>query len=112
MPLNIFYIDDEKELLEVFSEMFSTNDVNIKTFTDPENALVEILKNPPDLIFLDYRLTNTTGDEVAKKINSNIPKVLLSGDLTVQLQSHFDACFDKPYNIEAIQAYIDSRRIK
>jgi DNA-binding response OmpR family regulator len=108
MPIRLIYVDDETDLLELFSDMFSSPEVAIETYSDPERALEAIRRNPPDLLVLDYRLPRTTGDQIAKQVDASIPKVLVTGDVTVQLQSQFDAIFEKPFPIARIREFIQS----
>jgi len=109
MPIRLIYVDDEVDLLELFSDMFSSPEVMIETYSDPDRALEAIRRNPPDLLFLDHRLPRTTGDRIATQVDASIPKVLVTGDVTVQLESHFDAVFEKPFPIAKIREFIRSR---
>ena len=84
MPLNIVYIDDESGLCEMFEDNFTSKDICVKTFLDPEKALLAIANDPPDLVFLDFRLPGTTGDVVVTKIDRSIPVAMISGDLNVK----------------------------
>lgn len=108
MPFRIVYIDDEPDLCEIFQDSFSSERVQIDTFICPDDALLAIEKNPPDLVFLDFRLPHTTGDKVALLMNKDIPKVLLTGDLTDCGRSIFVKLFHKPFEMEEIEAFIAS----
>jgi DNA-binding response OmpR family regulator len=107
MPLKIYYLDDELELLEIFSDLFSSDDVVVTTFSDPKTAIEAIKASPPDLLFLDYRLPNTTGDQVALQIDPKIPKAIVTGDLSVTLEAKFDAKYAKPFSIKEVKAFIN-----
>lgn len=98
MPLSIVYLDDELDLLIMFTELFSSSDFVIKTFQKPEEAIHEINVKPPDLVIFDYRLPNTTGDKIALSINPDIPKVLISGDLSIEYKADYLKIFRKPYS--------------
>jgi two-component system LytT family response regulator len=106
MSLNIVYLDDEPELCEMFLDFFTSVNVSIKTFTDPQTAIDSINANPPDLIFLDYRLPNTNGDQVALKLSKSIPKVLVTGDITINTEYSFLKVFPKPYKHEEMESFI------
>lgn len=106
--LTIIYVDDEPDLLEMFSEIFSTPDITIRGFSDPDQAIAEIKKTPVDLVFLDYRLKKTTGDKVALQIDPKIPKALITGDLQVKCEAEFKAYFEKPMKIDEIRNFISS----
>jgi len=108
MPLKVYYLDDELDILEIFSDEFANEDVSVTTFSDPKAAIDAIKANPPDLLFLDYRLPNTTGDQIALLLDPNIPKVLISGDPTIKLEAKFEARFGKPFSVKEMKTFIDS----
>jgi len=114
MLLRIYYLDDEEALCENFFDYFSSKDVEIKTFVDPSVAIDAIKKNPPDLFFVDYRLPGTTGDEVAKVLDSTLPKILITGDISVNTDYRFDRVFPKPYDYsvvaELISSYVSAKK--
>ena len=104
--MQIFYLDDETDLLDMFSETFSSDLVTIKTFTDPVSLVEECSTNPPDLVIIDYRLPGTRGDIIAERINSKIPKCLITGDLQIVTEYPFYKIFQKPFENEKIQSAI------
>lgn len=108
MPFKIVYLDDEQGLLEIFSENFSGKDREITTFSDPKAAIPALKANPPDILFIDYRLPGYTGDEIAKMLDPQIYKVLLTGDLDPKCSYPFQAIFEKPYTkkLDEIEAII------
>ena len=110
MPFRIFYLDDEPELLELFVDTFSEAGLEISVFSEIASALEAIKKQPPDLLFLDYRLSGTTGDDLALGLDPSIPKVLITGDHQVKTKAEFLTVFPKPYRPEAIETLIRSLR--
>ena len=107
MPLKVYYIDDEKGLCENFEDLFSVSDlILIKTFMDPEVAKIAIEADPPDILFLDYRLPNITGDQLAQSLDPAIPKYLVSGDIELKLKYKFLKIFPKPYSIDEVEALL------
>ena len=107
MPLEAYYLDDEEALCENFVDYFSSKDVEVTTFTDPLKTIAHSLNHPPDLIFVDYRLPGTTGDEVAKSLDASVPKYLITGDINVKTEHKFLEVFSKPYKPEDIQQVLD-----
>ena len=108
MPIRLLYVDDEVDLLELFADMFSSPEVVIETYSDPIRAIEAIRAAPPDLLFLDHRLPRTTGDQIARQVDGSITKALVTGDVTVQLESQFEAIFEKPFPVAKIRAFIQS----
>jgi DNA-binding response OmpR family regulator len=102
----VYYLDDEPDLLEMFADTFGSAEVEVTTFTDPKKAVEAIQSRPPDLLFLDYRLPNTTGDKVALLLDPKIPKALITGDLTVNVEAKFEVKFEKPIPIEKVEKFI------
>jgi DNA-binding NtrC family response regulator len=107
MPLKIFYLDDEPALLEMFSDTFSAPDRVITTFNDPKTAIEATRQTPPDILFIDYRLPNYTGDQIAQMLDPKIPKVLITGDMQVKCSYNFLAIFEKPYSASKIEEILD-----
>jgi DNA-binding response OmpR family regulator len=92
----------------MFVDNFASPVVSIQAFTDPEAAIKAINESKPDLVFLDYRLPETTSHDVATRLNPDIPKVLLTGDLTVNARNCFIKVFYKPFDFEEMEAFIQS----
>jgi DNA-binding NtrC family response regulator len=107
MGLKVAYVDDEVDLCEIFLDTFQDETISITTYSNPNLALEGIQTNPPDLIFLDYRLPKTTGDQLALKINNSVPKCLISGDLFIKTEYKFLKVFQKPFKYEEIRALLD-----
>lgn len=108
MPFKIVFLDDEVDLCTLFKLAFETEEVSIKTFSDADEAIHEVKNNPPDLIFLDYRLVGTTGDVVAQRLGSSIPLVLVTGELNVSPQTSFVKIIKKPYKYKEMQDYLQT----
>lgn len=103
MSLKIYYLDDEPDLLVLFTETFSAPGREISTFSDSKVAIEKINKNKPDILFLDYRMPNFTGDQIAQMLDPSIPKYLITGDIQVNTDYKFKAVIKKPYSTEEIE---------
>ena len=107
MKLNVLFLDDEVPLCEIFIDFFSSPEVNITVFSDPQLAIDYSLKNELDLIFLDYRLPSTNGDQVALKMPPSVPKFLLTGEFELKSEYTFQKIFKKPFKAADISQIID-----
>jgi DNA-binding NtrC family response regulator len=109
MALKVFYLDDEIDLCEIFFETFDSPEIEVKVFSEPSQILEAVQSNPPDVIFLDYRLPNTTGDLVALKMNNAIPKYLMTGELDVVTVAKFEAILTKANYVNDIQRVLNQK---
>jgi DNA-binding NtrC family response regulator len=107
MRLKLYYLDDEPALLELFTECFASDNVEITTFADPVAFMKTMTDAPPDLVFLDYRLPNTNGDKIALTLDPNLPKALVTGDLTIKVEAKFEEVFKKPYRLDDVATFIE-----
>jgi CheY-like chemotaxis protein len=107
MALKVLYLDDEPDLCNIFQEEFSSSEVQVTIFSDVQQAIEAVQQFKPDLIFLDYRLPGTTGDQVAQQMPKEIPKYLISGDQTVDSSYTFQKIFNKPVDPEVIRALFE-----
>ncbi len=102
----VFYLDDEPGLCELFTEYFDTGDVSVTTFTNARLAIEAVNNEPPMVIFIDYRLSDTDGEAVAKQLPRALPKVLISGDLEVNTTYPFEYRLSKPFRFEEVEEII------
>jgi len=70
---NDFYIllvDDEKDILDLFSEYLSSNGFNTISFQNPLEALNYFYQNPNycSLVIADYKMPQMSGIDLIKKI--------------------------------------------
>jgi DNA-binding NtrC family response regulator len=107
MPLDVLYVDDEKDLCENFEDLFSSPQVRVRTFTDPRLAVAAANQDPPDLAFLDFRLPELNGEQIARAMKREIPKYLITGDLAVRCDYPFVATFYKPYAFDEVKRVLD-----
>ena len=108
MALNIYYLDDEVDLCEIFSEYFESDDMEITTFIDATEAIEACKKKAPDVFIIDYRLADTTGVEVALAVDKAIPKILVTGELAINDSTMFNDVVLKPHHLEGIENIIDN----
>ncbi len=66
----ILLVDDEKDILDLFSEYLSSNGFNTISFQNPLDALNYFYKNPNNcyLVITDYKMPQMSGLDFIKKI--------------------------------------------
>lgn len=106
MALNVYYLDDEVDLLDTFKDTFDSGEYAVTTFSDPAQFIAAVKSAPPDLIFLDYRMPGTSGDEVAKQIDRSIPRVFISGELDLKPVGPYIKMLLKPCKNDDIEAIL------
>jgi DNA-binding NtrC family response regulator len=104
----VYYLDDEPELCSIFESMFSSETVKVITFTDEKVATEVFHTDPPDLLFLDYRLKKTNGDLLAQMLQPQMPTFLISGEITLKTVFNFTQIFGKPIKTKVIRELIQS----
>src|SRR5687767_11224741 len=67
---SIVVVDDEQDLVELFSEMLKSNGYDVHAFTDPIAALKHVKDTPKmySLLITDYSMDKLTGCEIGIKI--------------------------------------------
>lgn len=114
MNMNILYVDDEKDLLELASSFFEDENVPLDTSHDFHQALELIRNKRYDLIISDVRMPSGSGLELIAKAREegkfSGKFILVSGDLKSQDEAKKAGCdlmMNKPLDFFAL---IDSVR--
>jgi DNA-binding NtrC family response regulator len=106
MPLKVILIDDEPTMCWLFRTLYSSATIHIDAYSDVALGMEAINLHKPDLVILDYRLPHTNGDQLAATLDPELPKVLISGDLSVEVKSHFVRQFAKPFNLDEMRNFL------
>ena len=106
MTINIYYLDDQAELCAVFKEYIECDEISVSIFTESSEAISKCIDEPPDMIFIDYRLSDTTGETVAQTLDVSIPKILVTGELLAPETSSFLNIINKPYRLSELKKII------
>jgi PAS domain S-box-containing protein len=81
--INVLYIDDDKQLLEVIKDLLEVDEeISVDIYDDIEKAIEAIGANPYDIIISDYQMPKTDGIELLKTLRSmekEIPFILFTG---------------------------------
>lgn len=113
MKTKIAYLDDEELLGELFVEFLSELDYDGRFFTDPDEFIDFCDREKPALVFIDYRMPAARGDVVAEQLDPELPKILMTGELSVQALEMFNEVLPKPTKlgvlVEVIEKYTEGR---
>lgn len=97
--VSIVYLDDEVYLTDIFLCFFKEKRVDLTVFNDEFAAIEFCIANPPDILFVDFRLETLKGDEIAQRVPCHIKKVLVTGDIQIDTRYEFDALVAKPFRL-------------
>jgi len=94
----ILLVDDEKDILELFTEYLSSNGFNIVSFQNPKAALNYFYHNENNcsIVITDYKMPQMSGIDLIKKIrekdiNCKIKTIIISAFIKDNLP------YDKSY---------------
>jgi DNA-binding NtrC family response regulator len=107
MRKKVYYLDDELDRCNLFKEFFESDSIQVETFTDAIEAIECCDRSPPDMIFIDYRLADTTGNLVAEVIANDIVKILVTGELEIPNYEMFYEVIAKPFKLMDITLVIE-----
>jgi CheY-like chemotaxis protein len=95
----VLQIDDVREFLDLGEKVFHEAGFNYIFAENANDGLAKLINNKPDLIILDYDLSDMTGLEFLKKVHSdaafesikNTPTIILTGysNISDQLDDYF-----------------------
>ena len=115
----ILLIDDEKDILEVFTEYLSSNGFNTISFQNPLDALEYFYQNQSNcsLIIADYKMPQMSGLDLIKKIkekdtNCKIKTIVISAFIKDNLPydksyiTMVDKILEKPVYLDRLKKLI------
>ena len=116
--MNIIAIDDELPALNLVLEALkeARPEASITGFSDPDELVEYVANNKVDVACLDIQIYDTTGIEIAEKIQNiqpqiNIVFVTAYGDyVTDAMKMHASGYIRKPVNVDDIRRELDDLR--
>jgi len=76
-PPTILIIDDDSEIRYSLSRVLSSQKYQVLEAPSGEQGILAVKKSPPDLVFLDIRMSGMSGIEALQHIRSSNPKQLV-----------------------------------
>jgi PAS domain S-box-containing protein len=113
--LNIILAEDNRINQKVFSAVLRPTKATIRIANDGIEAIDEVGKLLPDLIFMDIQMPNMDGVqacEIIKQSNPDIPIIALTanvmtGDVKKYKLAGFDHCLGKPIDVNEIYTLLE-----
>ncbi|GAB6058374.1 response regulator [Desulfonatronum parangueonense] len=93
-PSKILVVDDEMEFAAQLSERLKMREMGVAVVTSGEEALELVEEDEPEVVILDLKMPEITGEEVLRMIHKGHPKIpviILSG---MGDPTKFQACMD------------------
>jgi DNA-binding NtrC family response regulator len=115
----ILLVDDEKDILDLFTEYLSSNGFNTISFQNPKKALNYFYQNQSNcsLVITDYKMSQMSGLELIKKIrekdtNCKIKTIVISAFIKDNLPydksyiTTVDKILEKPVYLDRLKKVI------
>ena len=104
----VYIADDDPDILEVLTIILEDKGYHVTT--SPDGKSLNKLKDVPDLVLLDVRMSGSDGSEICRMLKSktetaSIPVVLISANRNLQEIAEScgaDAVIPKPFDIKDI----------
>jgi len=116
MVRSVIVIDDDKDIVRLFSEFLEENNIKVVgSGYDGVSAVKLYQEKNPDVVLIDIMMPNGNGFYAIKKIqeiNSKAKIVAVSGDSSYSTEDKLDKLaiplIHKPFNMEKILAVINN----
>ncbi|WP_207535661.1 response regulator [Desertivirga arenae] len=115
MSKKILALDDDPDILEIYSITLGAEGYEVKTLLSPDNLAGAIVSFSPDLLLLDIKIGSFNGLEMCKvlkqsSITADIPIVIVSGlDCIHKAIEEYaaDAVISKPFDLVTLVNTVD-----
>lgn len=73
--MKILVVDDEQDVLDLFRDLFTKQDYQVKCALSGKSALEMIDKGRPDVVLLDIKMPEMDGIQALEKIKKKDPSI-------------------------------------
>jgi DNA-binding NtrC family response regulator len=113
----IILIDDEADLVNLFTEALQLNSFKVCGFTHPLEALNHVEKNPQDygLVISDFKMPDMNGNELCTKLlklNPDLKVILMSAYTDIIYEKEKFYFINKPISITRLLKIINEKFIE
>ncbi|HKY52211.1 MAG TPA: response regulator transcription factor [Candidatus Limnocylindria bacterium] len=110
---SVLIVDDERAMVGMVAALLGEDGYEIVTAYDGETALRRHAEESPDLVILDRRLPNISGDDVCRRIRaaSSTPILMLTGEKGSEERARLldlgaDDYLEKPFSKRELSARV------
>lgn len=114
-PYRVLIVDDEPDERDLLAELLRGPNRSVEVHATPQGALDFLQHNPVDLAFLDHRMPDMTGTELAEKIKALYPQahiVICTGYLVEagcpEVSDRAEHVLHKPLNLGEVLELADA----
>ncbi|GAE92533.1 hypothetical protein JCM21714_1539 [Gracilibacillus boraciitolerans JCM 21714] len=116
MSKTVLVVDDQLGIRFLLEEVIKQEGFHVEAAANGKEALDMIVANPPDLIFLDFKLPVIDGPKVVEKLeqqNIHIPTIVISGlpEIAEEKMQHFASVVQtigKPFQLNDIREIVNN----
>ena len=117
----VYVVEDEKEISDIITLYLGKQGFQVTSFQNGEEALKQLIENPPDMALLDIMLPGKDGLEILRELRkvSNLPVIFLTSrkdelDKILGLEMGADDYIPKPFSPREMVARVKSllRRVE
>lgn len=113
-PIRLLVVEDEVELLDVVSRLFTSLGFQVKVASDGQAAWTLCESEDFDIVLSDVRMPGLDGLELLKRLkarNADRPKVvMMSGYSDIPISKFYaegaDGFFEKPFSSESVRQFL------
>ncbi len=106
----ILVVDDEEQILEMFSQAFQTADYGVTAAASGEAALEKMRQYPYPLVISDLKMPGMDGVELCRRINKDWPMTIVIAvtgyaslfELSDCREAGFEDYFTKPVSLKIL----------
>ena len=110
-PIRSVIIDDDRSIGEVLQEVISREHISVEVFTDGQDAVELIRKQPADVVITDLMMPRVGGIEVlnfAKQVNPDALVIIITGHASLEtaIEAVKKGAYDyirKPFKLEEVE---------
>ena len=114
MKQQIFVVDDDPKIGNMFSNVLSRDGFDVDAFLNPTQLLKRLGEQVPDLILADMMMPDMNGVELLEALNerdTSVPVIIMTGNASVSravdaMQQGAFHYLQKPVNLEEMRALI------